>query len=310
MSRILLPGQFQLLLSISSETLNVTLQAHTHVLGRTSLSLEDVRKASAQVRTALEDPTGSPRSLTSPSRRLSNDLFGPLADDISNCNLLEVSAPPQLLELPLEVLPIRRTPLAVRTSVVWRFPNDGGEAFALRRPASAVIISDITADPERACLSVASEFDLVSYQDDLPRALDMLAAQGRKDVALFSLHGTVPQDGDDYMQVDHNHLLPKHLATIQPRLAYFDSCRMGTSTEFIRALMAMGTQYSVAPFISNEAGDSSTRTMLDFFTNVFRVDTPEAAMFKTRRSLWRLYCNLPSPRRMWKALPFRVYRLD
>ena len=67
--------------------------------------------------------------------------------------------------------------------------------------------------------------------------------------------------------------------------------------------------YYHAPIIKNEAGESSTQTMRLFFQHLLSGQTPEQAMFLKRRVLWRLYASNDLRQRLWRAFPFRVYRL-
>jgi len=283
------------------------------VLRRCTTPLEPVLTQSAALRAILEDPRARPRSLHAPAAALANALLAPFQDLLDASAALEFVLDPECLQLPLEVLTHRRAPVCLGKPITCTLANAAttpGSTWALQRPNSALLLSDFSADPDRACLGVASLFDHVCYVDDPASALAVLRAQGRKDVIVFSLHGVVGSDTKDHMLVGNDRLFPHDLTGLAPQLAYFDSCRLAASHGFVSALRALGTSYCIAPFIRNEAGDSSTGTMVQFFARLFRGESPELAMFNTRRSLWRLYGAFGRPQRAFRALAFRVYRLS
>jgi len=97
---------------------------------------------------------------------------------------------------------------------------------------------------------------------------------------------------------------------IKPKLAYFDSCRLGVSNRFLKAFTAIGSLYYVAPILSNEAGNSYTKTMQWFLNHLGQGARPEIALFLTRKKLWETYSEDSFARHVWRSFPFRMYRLN
>jgi hypothetical protein len=295
---------------LRDKSVRVTVRSDATRRRRYSASSGLVARYSAAMRTALEDPSANPRSLLIPNTQLSRLLLEPIQDLLDMSSALELALDAELLQLPFELLVYRRQPVCLRMPVTCAYACASDSPFRLQWPASACILSDRGPDPDRACLAVASLFNIVSYHDDPNSAPAVLRTQGPKDVIVFSLHGDVGAAVGDYMQLGRRRLTPRDLTRLRPRLAYFDSCRLATSWQFLSALRGLGTEYWLAPFIKNEAGDSSTSTMKQFFSLLLGGDSPEVAMFKTRRSLWKLYSEYRRPQRVFRALPFRVYRLS
>jgi len=71
-----------------------------------------------------------------------------------------------------------------------------------------------------------------------------------------------------------------------------------------------GTSYFLAPILSNEAGNSSTRTIRLFFKNLAETGSPAESLYLTRRQLYQEFQKDPPAKRLWRAYPFRLYRLS
>ena len=69
-------------------------------------------------------------------------------------------------------------------------------------------------------------------------------------------------------------------------------------------------QFYLGPIISNDAGDSSTKTMIWFFTAVLEHGNPIKALFETRKRLFEFYATkerLNIVKSLNKAFAFRIY---
>jgi hypothetical protein len=84
----------------------------------------------------------------------------------------------------------------------------------------------------------------------------------------MSVHGQIDNTTADHVGLGHGSGTGADFLTIKPRLAYFDSCRLGVSGRFLKAFLEIGSLYFVAPVLSNEAGNSSTKTMQSFFKHL------------------------------------------
>ena len=83
-----------------------------------------------------------------------------------------------------------------------------------------------------------------------------------------------------------------------------------TQREISYRLSAAGTVDFLAPILSNENRKSCSRTMLSFFDWIHKGSRPEVALFETRKQLWDFYGGDHYARRLWRAFPFRLYKLN
>jgi len=265
---------------------------------------------SARICELIARKAGRNRELRDVVRDLSRRLLDPLEAAVDSCSEVIISLPLGALRIPIDVLTYRRAPLFLRRPVSYRIGRTSNRPFVCQSPCTALILSDASADPDRACLTVAKTLSQVTYQDDREATRDSLRLQTPRDVLVVSLHGRIGGPERDHLEIHKGRVHAEDLTSLRPRLAYLDSCNLGVSRVFIRSLRAAGTVYYVAPIVSNEAGDSSTRTMTMFFENLVTGIAPEVALFKTRRELWRVYRERDFGRRLWRAFPFRLYRLN
>jgi len=263
-----------------------------------------------QLRGLLETRSCREVELRTVVRDLSKALIAPIEQAIDSCSEMVVALPRGPLGIPLDLLSYRGSPLFLNRSVSYRIGKTADEQCVFQWPWSGFILSDSSADPERACLAVARRVGRVTYQDEHEVTLDSLHLQSKKDIVVFSIHGRVGGEEPDHMRISSGIVLPQDLTGLRPRLVYLDSCRLGVSRQFLNCFRDMGTEYYVAPILSNEAGVSSTQTMMMFFEYLLDGKTPEMALFLTRQKLWGLHCECDLPTRWWRAFAFRVYRLN
>lgn len=301
----------QLQLLIQGSSVRITRRSNGRIVEGHSASLRRIGKLSAAIRRAMgPDGLVDSKEVEGSCRELGSEIWPDCLDAVRECDAIEVRASNGLLHVPIEMIFCGQVPVSVAVPVVWVYPSGRCAKRPFENASSAMIISDITADPDRACLSAAHGFDHVVYVDDMSASDGVLRLGVSADVVLFSLHGTVSDSGSGRMQFGERSLRPNHVARLCPWLAYFDSCRMALGRNFLRALAECECGYCIAPFVSNEAGDSSTRAMLAFFEKLLAGMSPEVTMHHVREELWSHYSSLPIAQRAWKALPFRIYRFD
>lgn len=236
-------------------------------------------------------------------------LLQPLAKVVHAAGRIVVSITKGALGIPLDLLTHGRQPLFVVKPVSYRIGGISERPEPTLVGPSAYTLSDMTSDPDRGCLSVARGFGRVTFQDERDSSPEFVRQLQARDVVVFSLHGDVGSGAGDSMFTTAGRIRPEDLSGLRPRLIYLDSCRLGVSRVFLDRLRSLGTHYCLAPIIKNEARESSTQTMQLFFQHLLSGQTPEQAMFLTRRALWRLYACDDLRLRLWRAFPFRVYRL-
>lgn len=134
----------------------------------------------------------------------------------------------------------------------------------------------------------------------------------RGDLLLISGHGSL--DGrEGEIELDDESLTSEELSEISTTLTYFDSCQMGINWDFVDTFYEEGTtRYYLAPVISNDAGDSSTRTLQSFFEGIKEHGRPEKALFDTRKKLFEFYTTKGKKPVVVlnKSFPFRLYVFD
>ena len=244
------------------------------------------------------------------SEALGDIVLAPFASSIETAAEVVFVVPKELLEIPLDLLHYHGIPLFLQLPVSYNIDSpvhsrsDGGFL------GSALVISDISADPQRACKIVAGYIEKPIYLDVSESSIPYLRQQSTFDLLLLSVHGEIVSGVKEHVRFGSERVSPDDFAAIKPKLAYFDSCCLGVGSLYLDAFKAMGTQYFVAPILRNEAGDSSTETMQTFFEHLRRGERPESALFFTRKRLWDHYRDDSYSRRMWRASPFRVYRLN
>jgi hypothetical protein len=240
-------------------------------------------------------------------------FFGPVQDAILKADVVAIGMSPTMIRFPFEHLHIQGKPLGLQKPVVVYFDHLPASSFSYESLRSALALADLTADPEEACRKAAKRFRNPEYHslDDIDS--EELESLKRHDLLLVSAHGDISFGEDDCIEYDEESYAPKTWAQVRPMLAYFDSCQVGTSREFIEAFRKAGTQYFVAPVTSNEAGNSSTRTINFFFAGLEAGQSPEHALFQAKLQLADHYSaarQSPYGKFLYRVMPFRVYRLN
>lgn len=237
-------------------------------------------------------------------------FFEPIETFILQCTEIEfVLADDKLIQYPFDLLLFQGKPLFVQKPVAYSFEEVGAGKFDLKKISNALLISDETADPQRAVEKVRQYFKKSTYKDINEVKPADLKTAGLVDLLLISAHGHIFDNDDDYMEFDEEHLRAKDLASLNPKLVYFDSCFMGASCDFIRLFRDNSVSFYAAPWIPNEAGNSSTKTICLFFEALDLYGCPVYAMYLTRRQLFEHFLkNDIDFMVLFRSFPFRVYR--
>lgn len=239
-------------------------------------------------------------------------LFGPLRAFMGKCTEIEfVLADQTLIQYPFDLLTFQGKPLFIQKPIAYSFEEVGPRQIDLEEISHAFLISDETADPERAVLKVRQYFKNNTYKDINDVKPEDLEAAGPVELLLISAHGHIFDDREDYIEFGDEHLTADYLANIKPKLVYFDSCFTGAGLDFIGIFRANGVDFYVAPIVPNEAGNSSTKTMCLFFESLDLYGRPAYALYQTRRQLYEHFSkNGIEFILFYRSFPFRVYRLS
>ena len=239
-------------------------------------------------------------------------LFDPIRTFIQRCSEIEfVLGDDKLIPYPFDLLFFQGKPLFIQKPIAYSFEKVGPGKIDLKEISHALLISDETADPERAVLKVRRYITRNIYKDIAEVKPDDFKTAGPVDLLLISAHGHIFANQDDYMDFGDERLKADDLTGIKPRLVYFDSCFMGASLDFIELFRSSGVTFYVAPWIPNEAGNSSTKTMCLFFESLDLYSCPVYALYLTRKQLYDHFSKEGVDFFvLFRSFPFRVYRFE
>src|SRR5262245_44073456 len=238
-------------------------------------------------------------------------IFTPISDLVDSSTEIQFVIPGRFLTFPFDLLHFKGRPLFLQKPVTYSFDKIGSGQFSLSPQRTALIISDPSTDPEDGCQGLKDILPSSRYYKIKEMNLAKLSSQQAADILLISAHGGVQFTSADAMKMGNESLGPEHLSHLSPSMVYLDSCNLGVSAHFIQSFRSRGTQFYVAPILSNEAGNSSTKTIAYFFERLKAGDTPSQAMFYTRKKLYELYGEKEGFNKLlFRAFPFRVYVLN
>lgn len=237
-------------------------------------------------------------------------FFDPIQTFIQQCSEIEfVLGQDTLIPYPFDLLFFQGEPLFIQKPVAYSFEKVGPERINLKEISHALLISDETADPERAVLKVRKYIKKNTYKDIAEMKPDDFKTAGPVDLLLMSAHGHIFTNEDDYIEFGDERLKAYDMTNLKPKLVYFDSCFMGASLDFIKLFRSNGVAFYVAPWIPNEAGNSSTKTMCLFFESLDLYSCPTYALYLTRRQLYDHFSKKGiNFFVLFRSFPFRVYR--
>lgn len=252
------------------------------------------------------------------------EILTPFASQIRSASRLRIQVPAHLVKIAIDVLEFDGEPLYVRLPIVYTIGRDIAPAGTTLSAASiGLLVSDRTADPERAVFDVANHFprSVVVDAEEFDEA--QLSGHAQIDFAIVSAHGRAGYQDSDVISLSDKRILPPALiARLRPQVVYLDSCNLGISLRYLSEMQGAGVKYAVAPIISNEAGNSSTLTMTSFFREIIVGRDPVEALHVARvrayevygrpRTVWQLAIALRSTKisELWRAFPFRIYALN
>ena len=243
---------------------------------------------------------------------LSERLITPFAKQVEQCSLVRFVVYEDLIRCAFDLLSYNNSPLFLQRSVCYQVEEGAGEDAPNIELSSALLIADLTADPEEACRQVAElipESDYAKMQDaDLAM---IRAAADQVDALVVSAHGEIDEDNSGGVYINDETIGVKLIGKLEAWIVYFDACQQGANIDYIQTFQdESDIQFYLAPIISNDAGDSSTLTMLWFFTAVLEHGNPIQALYETRKRLFEFYTTkkrLSLVTSLNKAFAFRLY---
>jgi hypothetical protein len=238
-------------------------------------------------------------------------IYGPISNLVDSALEIQFVIDRDMVTYPFDILFYGDTQLFLYKPVFYSFEKHPTSQLGVSTDWAGLIASDVTADPERGCLLAKVMYPKSEYYDVWGLTPQDIEKMDDPDFILISTHGTVSDEDSDSMTLGAEELIPKNFSGKSPKLVYFDSCSLGVSIEFIDVFQQAGTRYYLGPIWSNEAGDSSTKTIDFFFAALLRGSSPSYALFETRKALYETFHSKDDFKTlMWRAFVFRVYQLN
>lgn len=243
---------------------------------------------------------------------LSEQILTPFVSQLKQCDLVRFVVYEDLIRCAFDLLLFEGAYLFLQRPVCYQIDEGEGEDEPAIEVGSALLIADLSADPEQACREVAQLIPESEYAEVQDADMGMIkAAADQVDVLVISAHGDLEADNRGALYLNDDALSVTLIEKMEAWVVYFDSCQQGVNLAYLEAFQEESdTQYYLAPIISNDAGDSSTKTMVWFFTGVIEHNDPIRGLFETRKRLYEHYRkqkNLDLVTSLNKAFAFRLY---
>lgn len=246
-------------------------------------------------------------------RELSRMLVAPFASLFRRASALRFVLPEDLVRWPFDLLELDGQALFLRMPVSYVLDDEVPVFGGPLQLVTGLVIADLSADPEEACKAVHGSLPQTEYLRVEQASNESVTEADAMDLLLISAHGSLEDDNSGEIDLNGDSLTSDELAEIETALVYFDSCGMGSNWDYVQTFYDEGsTRYYLSPITSNDAGDSSTHTMIGFFKGLQNRQTPEVSLFETRQSLFAHYTRkkLDPIVVLNKAFPFRLYVFD
>lgn len=241
---------------------------------------------------------------------LSAILLAPFSDMLDKAGQVRFIIDTDLVRCAFDLLEHKGKPLYLQYPVSYMVDDNDVEEVPRIKLNNALMVADLTSDPEQACREVSKLVPNSRYYE-IGKASNAMIQKASYDLLLISAHGSIEDDTSGEMEINDEALTSDELENVEATLIYFDSCQQGANTDFIETFQEEGIcDYYAAPLTSNEAGDSSTKTMVWFFTELLSSGDPAMSLFKTRQKLYEHYSKDKSiglGELLYKAFVFRLY---
>ena len=252
---------------------------------------------------------GKTKQLKAAVADLSAKLIQPAADLVQNTDHINFIVDKALVRCPFDLLENSGAPLYLSHKITYT--NAGYRAKNTpHKPRSGLFIADPTTDPEDGLKQASQKIAGSKWLAVKDASLKRLLAGKKYDTLVISAHGDLDNSNSGSMGINDEELDSDLFETVSSGLAYFDSCQMGVNWDFVETFQSERTaHYMLAPITSNDAGDSSTRTVMWFFESLQQSGDAAAALLKTRQRLYQFYSKkkLNYVTILNKAFPFRLY---
>lgn len=245
---------------------------------------------------------------------LSKELVMPFAKNIGQCSLIIIEIDSSLLRLPIEFLSFNNQSMALVRPLLFTI-----NGFALKEGSDSIIlhkgyiVRDPTSDPENACRTTLQKYPASQLKSAYKITEKDLVQKPGIDFILISAHGDADslslRGGIALNKIEN--VAPVFFKENNPKITYLDGCQQGINWAYIGALaQTPEPNFYLGPVISNDSGESSTKTINWFFDYLKQVYDPCIALWKARIKLYNHYNK--KIRRMDvinKSFIFRIYKV-
>lgn len=242
---------------------------------------------------------------------LSKKIIEPFANDLKKYDHICFVIDYDLVKASLDLLELDGKSLFLTHAIHYVMEEGTPEGKPEVEMGSALVVCDLTCDPEKAGEKVQELFEEAEYflmQDtSVP---EILKKSEDLNVLIVSAHGDIEEETSGSVGINSEYISSDEIDKVQTDLIYFDSCQQGINTDFLEVFQEeCNTTYYTAPIISNDAGDSSTKTMTWFFEDLKKTKNPVISLWETRKKLYKTYKDkgLPLVTILNKSFPFRLY---
>ncbi|MCP5500271.1 MAG: hypothetical protein H7A25_10240 [Leptospiraceae bacterium] len=245
---------------------------------------------------------------------LSKSILEPIKNFLNEADHICFSIQPEIVRCTFDLLEWKDKALFLQFPITYTVSNFSIITKPDLEIEDAVLVADKTCDPEGACKSLHNELsDSEFFKIENISVEEIVEKTDDISLLLISAHGDLSNNNTGTIGINKEKLKSSHLEEIDCSLVYFDSCQMGVNVKFLEAFSEeQSTQYYVAPIISNDAGDSSTKTIQFFFDELSKTKSPAGSLFYARKKLFKFYTEkgLSIIKVLNKSFPFRLYEFD
>jgi len=256
--------------------------------------------------------TGKTRQLKAAVADLSAKLVAPAADLMKGTDHINFIVDKALVRCPFDLLENAGSPLYLSHKITYT--NAGYRAKnAPHKPRGGLFVADPTTDPEDGLKQASQKIAGSKWLAVKDASLKRIRSAKKYNTLVISAHGDLDKTNSGSMGINDEELDSDLFETVSADFAYFDSCQMGINWDFVETFQSERTaRYMLAPITSNDAGDSSTRTVMWFFESLQQSGDAAAALLKTRQQLFKQYTKegLNYVTILNKAFPFRLYEFQ
>lgn len=253
--------------------------------------------------------SGKAKQLRAAVVDLSTKLVTPVADLVKATDHINFIVDKALVRCAFDLLenagqPLYLTHKITYTNAGYRAKNNP------HQPKGGLFVADPTTDPEDGLKQASQKIAGSKWLAVKDASLKRIRSAKKYNTLVISAHGDLDNTNSGSMGINDEELDSDLFETVSADFAYFDSCQMGVNWDFVETFQSERTaRYMLAPITSNDAGDSSTRTVMWFFESLQQTGDAAAALLKTRQRLFKQYTKekLNYVTILNKAFPFRLY---